>query len=335
MPGPGRLASLIGMIAPPTIALLASPGFRREENSPLALLLRVLAPFLAACPARLIAMRPTYEAAQAAGFLADYPHWDVLPPWEDGAVATVAARLVAGEIDWVIYLADPGDLISLFPESIALKRQCVVHGRPYLATVRAAAEWCLLHWIERDPAGAARTLCQIDDPAAAAVLPGATTLGLVAHDTRKTAMLAYVERWFPLLDQFRLRLSTGTTGALLNGDAPARLGEVAPEMRALIDGQKTRLAGRAGPWTIPYLSGPKGGDAQIADRVLREPGAMILFFEDPHVAREHEADIQLLERIARLKTYQNACLHDPATAHRWAELWSHALTHGLAPQLKA
>lgn len=324
------------MTPPPTIALLASPGFRREENSPLAALLRVLVPFLThAFPAKLVAMRPTYEAAQAAGFLTDYPLWDVLPPWEEGAVATVAARLVAGEIDWVIYLADPGDLISLFPESIALKRQCVVHGRPYLATVRAAAEWCLLHWIERDPAGAATFLCTLDDPTAAASLPGATTLGLVAHDTRKTAMLAFVERWFPLLDRFRLRLSTGTTGGLLNGDAPARLGEVSPEMRGLIDAQKARLAGRQGPWTVPYLSGPKGGDAQIADRVLREPGSTILFFEDPHVAREHEADIQLLERIARLKTYDNACLHDPATAQRWAELWSHALSVGLAPHLKA
>ncbi len=324
------------MIAtPPTIALLASPGFRRSENSPLAALLTVLAPFLShVCPAKLVAMRPTYDAAQAAGFLTDYPGWDVLPPWEEGSIATVAARLVEGQIDWVIYLADPGDLISLFPESIALKRQCVVHGRPFLATVRAAAEWCLLHWIEHDPVSAAQHLCRLGDNAAAECLPSATALALVAHDTRKAAMLTYVETWFPLLDQFRLRLSTGTTGGLLNGALPERLGTVTDDMRAQVARQAARLEGKPGPWTVPYLSGPKGGDAQIADRVLREPGATILFFEDPHVAREHEADIQLLERIARLNTYQNACLHDPATAHRWAELWTQALNAGLAPKLK-
>ncbi|WP_395828801.1 methylglyoxal synthase [Elstera sp.] len=324
------------MLEPPTIALLASPGFRQPENSPLSALLTVLVPFVThVCPAKLVAMRTTYEAAQSAGFLTEYPHWDVLPPWEEGSIATVAARLVDGDIDWVIYLADPGDLISLFPESIALKRQCVVHGRPFLATVRAASEWCLLQWIAHDPVSAAQHLCRLDDPAAAATLPSATTLGLVAHDTRKAAMLGYVETWFPLLDQFRLRLSTGTTGGLLNGQVPERLGAVPDALREQVSRQAARLSGRSTPWTTSYLSGPKGGDAQIADRVLREPGATILFFEDPHVAREHEADIQLLERIARLNTYQNACLHDPVTAQTWAELWTRALESGLAPTLKA
>ena len=68
-------------------------------------------------------------------------------------------------------------------------------------------------------------------------------------------------------------------------------------------------------------SGPLGGDAQLADLILDRRCRRVLFFEDPHVARQHEADIQLLERAARIATDFASCLNDPVSAARWARGW--------------
>jgi methylglyoxal synthase len=61
-----------------------------------------------------------------------------------------------------------------------------------------------------------------------------------------------------------------------------------------------------------------GGDAQIADEVLNGRCRRVIFLEDPHVAREHEADIQLLERAARLEGVNCLCIQNAPTAERWA-----------------
>ena len=76
---------------------------------------------------------------------------------------------------------------------------------------------------------------------------------------------------------------------------------------------------RERPWVRPYLSGPLGGDAQIAELVLEGRCQRVIFFEDPHVARQHEADIQLLERAVRVVTATATCATSPAVAHKWAQ----------------
>ena len=62
-----------------------------------------------------------------------------------------------------------------------------------------------------------------------------------------------------------------------------------------------------------------GGDAQIADLVLERHCQRAIFFEDPHVARQHEADIQLLERAVTTVTDEAVCITSPVVAARWAE----------------
>ena len=66
-----------------------------------------------------------------------------------------------------------------------------------------------------------------------------------------------------------------------------------------------------------FRSGPLGGDAEIALEVLDGRCQRIVFFEDPHVARQHEADIQLLERSARIATDRAMCVSDTASAAAW------------------
>ncbi len=45
----------------------------------------------------------------------------------------------------------------------------------------------------------------------------------------------------------------------------------------------------------------------------------VIFFEDPHVARQHEADIQLLERAVYSAAASTTCYNTPAMAQRWAQ----------------
>ncbi|MET0345373.1 MAG: PAS domain S-box protein [Casimicrobiaceae bacterium] len=109
-----------------------------------------------------------------------------------------------------------------------------------------------------------------------------------------------LDRRGPMQETFAGRIATGTTGGLLN----ALAGE--------IGGAKRRTQ-----WVRRFRSGPLGGDAEIALEMLDNRCQRIVFFEDPHVARQHEADIQLLERSARIATERAMCVSDRASAQAW------------------
>ncbi len=114
-------------------------------------------------------------------------------------------------------------------------------------------------------------------------------------------MVAFADAHFDVLSRFRRQVAAGTTGGRLNELAWSR------------GWPKDQ------PWAHRYLSGPLGGDAQIAELVLERQCQRVIFFEDPHVARQHEADIQLLERAVRVATRVAACATSPAVARRWAQ----------------
>jgi methylglyoxal synthase len=311
---------------------------------------------------RILAVEGSHRALLRHGVLEGYEGLVRLPAGREGGVVELAARLVDPDpdraIDWVIYLQDPADPTTLYPESLAVKRECVVNARPFLATAAAALEWCSLHWLEGEGAAPSEVTRRHFRPRPAGGGPRRfeNGLALIAHDSRKTEMVGFAARHAALLSRFPGRLATGTTGGLLNGSLPDRLREEHEELereaapfRALgllppslarrlaqherleeaVAELRDRLAetGAPAPWVRAMLSGPKGGDGQIAAAMLAGECRRVIFFEDPHVAREHEADIQLLERAARLQTEDNLCLHDPVTAERWAEAWTRCLEH--------
>ena len=127
------------------------------------------------------------------------------------------------------------------------------------------------------------------------------TLALIAHDAMKPQMLAFAAEHFEVLSRFRQRVATGTTGQRLNELAWSRGWPSDQE------------------WVARYQSGPMGGDAQIADLVLEGGCQRAIFYEDPHVPRQHEADIQLLERAVTTVTDAAMCITSPRVAARWAE----------------
>ncbi|SFM63659.1 methylglyoxal synthase [Variovorax sp. OV329] len=237
----------------------------------------------------------TYDALARLGLLQHGVPTVRLPTGMQGGVMRLASCIAGGlapehALDGVIYFVDPVDPSSLYPETLALKRQCVIHGKPFVSTARGAQEWMAVECVHAG-VGDAAVLSQALD---------GQTVALIAHDALKQRMVEFAAKHFELLSRFASRVGTGTTGSLLNELAWSR----------------GWPAGQ--PWVTRYQSGPMGGDAQIAELVLDRRCHKTIFFEDPHVARQHEADIQLLERAVCTATEHTSCFNSPAMAERWA-----------------
>ena len=125
-------------------------------------------------------------------------------------------------------------------------------------------------------------------------------IALVAHDNKKRDLIEWAKFNRDLLAHHQV-YATGTTGRRVNELAWSRGWPADRE------------------WVQRYQSGPMGGDAQIADLVLERRCQRAIFFEDPHVARQHEADIQLLERAVTTRTDEAVCITSPKVAARWSD----------------
>lgn len=109
------------------------------------------------------------------------------------------------------------------------------------------------------------------------------TIALIAHDGKKAEMVAFVKDHIEFLRKGHL-IATGTTGSYI-----------------MQTGLEVELK----------LSGPKGGDAQIAAMAAEGHIDGIIFFRDPLGKHPHEPDIQMLMRICDL--YNVPLATNPAT----------------------
>ncbi|WMW80447.1 methylglyoxal synthase [Undibacterium cyanobacteriorum] len=286
------------------IGLIANRSHQDAAGSALVQLFRRAEASLRALQPEWVVVGRTLDAihSHGLGHLCE-PHIR-FPYGREGGLMKLVAHVVnsapQNSVDAVVYLIDPVDPSSVFPEALALKRQCVIHGKPFLSTLASVCEWLELEALTM---GSTTHLSS----GRGFALPQ-ESIALIAHDAMKQKMLKLAEKHFALLDQFEHRYATGTTGSLLNQLAQRMKGEE---------------AGRN--WVQPFLSGPMGGDAQIAELVLEQKIRRILFLEDPHVARQHEADIQLLERAARTVTDFALVVSDVDGSDRWLQLMSQRL----------
>jgi methylglyoxal synthase len=96
-------------------------------------------------------------------------------------------------------------------------------------------------------------------------------IAIIAHDGKKADMVQFLNKNKTLLLQENIKLiATGTTGS-----------------KAVNAGFKVKR----------MLSGPMGGDAQIAARVAEGKTQMVFFFKDPLASHAHEVDINMLIRV--------------------------------------
>ncbi|HRW07483.1 MAG TPA: methylglyoxal synthase [Caldilineaceae bacterium] len=100
-----------------------------------------------------------------------------------------------------------------------------------------------------------------------------STIALIAHDGKKDDMVRFLRDHIDLLTSFQL-IATGTTGE--------------------------RIQQATGLPVERMLSGPYGGDAQIAARVAEGGVVGVIFMVDPLYAHPHEPDIQGLLRICNV-----------------------------------
>src|SRR3546814_8645251 len=68
-------------------------------------------------------------------------------------------------------------------------------------------------------------------------------------------------------------------------------------IRLIATGTTGGFVERAGLTVEKMLSGPRGGDAQIASRVAEGKTDMVIFFRDPMDKHPHEPDITMLMRM--------------------------------------
>ncbi|MBP3944059.1 methylglyoxal synthase [Sphingobacteriaceae bacterium WQ 2009] len=109
------------------------------------------------------------------------------------------------------------------------------------------------------------------------------TIALIAHDGKKADMVAFVKDHIEFLVKAKL-VATGTTGSYIL---------------------------QTGLEVDRKLSGPMGGDAQIAAMAAEGKIDGIIFFRDPLGKHAHEPDIQMLMRVCDL--YNVPLATNPAT----------------------
>ncbi len=99
------------------------------------------------------------------------------------------------------------------------------------------------------------------------------TLALIAHDGKKADIVAFALAHKEVLQRYDL-VATKTTGQLLKDQCGLDVRQM--------------------------LSGPLGGDAQIAGQVAEGKIEAVFFFVDPLTANPHDPDIQGLLRICNV-----------------------------------
>lgn len=97
------------------------------------------------------------------------------------------------------------------------------------------------------------------------------TIAIIAHDGKKAEMVGFIKDHVELFSAKNICLiATGTTGSHLE---------------------------KAGLEVERMQSGPYGGDAQIASRLVEGKVDMVIFFRDPLGKHPHEVDVSMLMRL--------------------------------------
>ena len=110
------------------------------------------------------------------------------------------------------------------------------------------------------------------------------TIAIIAHDGKKAEMVQFLLDHKSFLKEAKI-IATGTTGSHV---------------------EKAELS------VEKVLSGPLGGDAQIAAMAAEGKVDAVIFFRDPLDKHPHEPDVQMLLRICDVHNIPLAT--NPATA---------------------
>lgn len=101
----------------------------------------------------------------------------------------------------------------------------------------------------------------------------ARTIAFIAHDQKKADLVAFTQRYQPLLSRYHT-IATGITGQRIAASTNLEVEQMEP--------------------------GSMGGDAQVAARVVSGEVVAVIFLLDPLNARSYEPNVDLLLRVCNL-----------------------------------
>lgn len=104
-------------------------------------------------------------------------------------------------------------------------------------------------------------------------------IALVAHDNKKSELLAWVKANKEILSQHNL-FATGTTGLIIQNETGLDI--------------------------TSFKSGPLGGDQQLGATIVNFGLDILIFFWDPLESQPHDPDVKALLRIATLYNIPSA-----------------------------
>lgn len=110
-------------------------------------------------------------------------------------------------------------------------------------------------------------------------------IAVISHDSKKADMVNFLKDRIEILKDLAI-VATGTTGTYVQ---------------------------KAGLEVELKLSGPLGGDAQIAAMAAEKEVDLVIFFRDPLGKHPHEPDVQMLMRLCDVHNIPLAT--NPKTAH--------------------
>jgi methylglyoxal synthase len=190
-------------------------------------------------------------------------------------IVEILFDLVEGRLAGVIHLAHPSDLDAK-ADSRVLWRAANVHDVPIAHDVNTASSF-VAAWQSRAPrvTPTPRQLgCVLQDLDA-----GKKVIAMISHDGKKAEMCRFARETAERIASYDCILATATTAA--------RLAETLRAHDPAWPVHKIRAC----------LSGPEGGDIQIAYAVVRGLCQKVVFFQDPWTSHPHEVDIRLLEKV--------------------------------------
>lgn len=196
-------------------------------------------------------------------------------------------ELVEGRLDAVIHLTDWADVAGK-PDSMVLRREANVHNVPIASDINSA-ESSVAAWMSLlAKTSSDKSIFEQREPAKVLPLIGLTpehrVLALIAHNLMQLEMCCFVvEHSKKIFDEFDYILATGTTAKWVKKFALAA-GRTRKEV------EKVRVC----------LSGPDGGDVQIAAAVVKKLCQKVIFLQDPYTSHAHETDIRLFEQAVLL-----------------------------------
>lgn len=216
----------------------------------------------------------------------------------------ITHNMIAGRINAVIHLMDWDD-VAAKPDTMVLRRQANVHNVPIacdLETTRVMIgswkrEGQLSQKRRRINRGEISPEIQESVKRLEKLRPEQNVIALIAHDGMKLDMCRFVVEHAKKIVEYDAILATGTTGSWIKQFLAAR------------DRTKQEINK-----VICCLSGPKGGDVQIAWAVVKGLCLRVIFFQDPMVSHAHATDILLFEQALLYQKVRGALATNPQTA---------------------